>query len=189
MAKSRMTWGQRQELHSILHWLEQPVSDPIQYMIKVAVRSFLNGEDPQLKLEAQGAQPFVVKRACDLARVWIGNERARRRMRSQEILDNRAKYKKHEFTHENFRVKMDLSQDRNYGMVNVSIYAYVEVWIDDETVEKEYLINFSDYKTKEWLTRLMVWALMNKREVLIKPATEEIMASVKMFIPKEKLSA
>ena len=179
-----MTWGQRQELHSILHWMEQPVSDPLQYMVKVAVRCFLNGVDPQMTLEEKGAQPFVAKRACDLARVWIGNERAKRRMRAREILEYRAKNKNNEFTTENFRVKIDHSQDRNYGMVNVSIYCLVEVWLDDDNVEKEYLVNYSDYKTKEWLTRLIVWALMNKREIVMKPADEHIMANMKMFVPR-----
>lgn len=71
-------------------------------------------------------------------------------------------------------------------MVSVSIYCLVEVWEDDDNVEKEYLVNFSDYKTKEWLTRLMVWALMNKRQVLIKPASELEMNSMKMFVPAPK---
>lgn len=71
-------------------------------------------------------------------------------------------------------------------MVNVSIYCMVEVWVDQDEVEKEYLVNFSDFKTKEWLTRLLVWALMNKREVLLKAASEEEMSSKKMFVPKDK---
>lgn len=71
-------------------------------------------------------------------------------------------------------------------MVNVSIYCIVEVWESEDVVEKEYLVNFSDFKTKEWLTRLLVWGLMNKREILIKPATEDEMSSMKMFVPKDK---
>ena len=73
-------------------------------------------------------------------------------------------------------------------MVNTSIYCMVEVWVDDQEIEKEYLVNFSDFKTKEWLTRLLVWALMNRREVLLKPATEAEMASKKMFVPKDKVT-
>lgn len=71
--------------------------------------------------------------------------------------------------------------------MNVSIYCTVEVFEDDnDTPEKEYLVNFSDYKTKEWLTRLLVWALMNNREVLLKAAGEQEMTSMKMFVPKDK---
>lgn len=71
-------------------------------------------------------------------------------------------------------------------MAQVSIYALVEVWTKEEDVEKEYLINFSDYKTKEWLERTMVWALSNDREILIKPATDAEMNSMRMFSPKDK---
>lgn len=73
-------------------------------------------------------------------------------------------------------------------MVSVSIYALVEVWTTDEQVEKEYLVNFSDFKTKEWLTRLMVWALMNQREILLKAAGDHEMSSMKMFVPKDRES-
>lgn len=71
-------------------------------------------------------------------------------------------------------------------MAQVSIYALVEVWTKEDEVEKEYLVNFSDYKTKEWLERLMVWGLMNDREILIKPATDAEMSSMRMFVPKDK---
>jgi hypothetical protein len=182
-----MTWEQRQELHEILNWTRAPVTKPIQYMSKIAVRCYLNGVDAQAKLEDMGTPPFVARRACELAMLFLNNERARRRSQAKQILEYRNR-KNGEFTHENFRVKIDPSQDGNYGMSNVSIYAHVEVWVDDDTVEKEYLINFSDYKTKEWLTRLQVWALMNKREILIRPADENVMSTMKMFVPKDKVS-
>lgn len=73
-------------------------------------------------------------------------------------------------------------------MAQSSIYCVVEVWeagTDTEDCEKEYLVNFSDYGTKEWLTKLLVWGLMNKREVLIKPATQVEMSSMRMFIPRD----
>lgn len=200
-----MSWIQRQELHEILHWLNQPVDKPVDYMTKVAVRCFLNGEDAAAKIEAMGGTGYFARLAVKRAIVFMGNERLKRRMRVKEIVEARKNWSKYgfrtaeklpevvvddftdEFTHDNFHDNIDTSQDRNYGMVNVSIYAHVEVWLDDE-VEKEYLINFSDYKTKEWLMRLQVWALMNEREILIKPSTPEVMASLKMFIPKEKLA-
>ncbi len=75
--------------------------------------------------------------------------------------------------------------------MNISIYCLVEVWETDNELdaEKEYLINFSDYKTKEWLTRTMVWALTNQREIVIKPATEAMLNSMKMFVPRDKVTA
>lgn len=73
-------------------------------------------------------------------------------------------------------------------MTQVSIYSIVEVWIDDDEMEKEYLVNFSDYKTKEWLTRLLVWGLTNQREILIRAASEAEMTSKKMFSPREKVA-
>ena len=77
-------------------------------------------------------------------------------------------------------------------MAQSSIYCVVEVWeagTDTEDCEKEYLVNFSDYGTKEWLTKLLVWALMNTREVLIKPATQVEMTSMRMFIPRDNVEA
>lgn len=73
-------------------------------------------------------------------------------------------------------------------MINASIYCTVEVWEtgENDVVEKEYLVNFSDFTTKEWLTKLLVWALMNKREVMIKAATPDEMTSMRMFMPKPK---
>lgn len=182
-----MTWEQRQELHHILNWTREPVTKPVDYMAKLAVKCFLDGEDAEQFLLAKGIEPFIVKRAMEKARVFIGNERANRRMRGAEILAARAKNTR-EFTFENFRVTIDHTQDRNYGMVAMSIYCVVEVWEDSEQheAEKEYLVNFSDFQTKEWLTRLMVWALTNKREILIKAATEVEMTSMRMFVPKDK---
>jgi len=71
-------------------------------------------------------------------------------------------------------------------MITMSIYCLVEVWVDDDEVEKEYFVNFSDHRIKEWLIRLMVWALMNKREIVIRPATEQDASTMKMFVPKDK---
>ncbi|HEX9429619.1 MAG TPA: hypothetical protein VF944_04510 [Candidatus Bathyarchaeia archaeon] len=185
-----MTPEQRAELHHILDWTREPVTRPIDYMTKLAVKCFLNGQDARAFLLNKGIEAFIVKRAIEKAIVFLGNERLKRKTpaRKAEILAARAR-KSPTFTSENFRVTMDYSQDRNYGMANVSIYCIVEVWEspDDVDVEKEYLVNFSDFTTKEWLTRLMVWALMNKREILIKPATELEMSSMRMFVPKDKV--
>ncbi len=76
-------------------------------------------------------------------------------------------------------------------MAQSSIYCVVEVWEagnDSEDMEKDYLVNFSDYTTKEWLTKLLVWGLMNKREILIKPATQVEMSSMRMFVPKDNVA-
>lgn len=185
MARSKMSWEERQELHHILHWIRSPVSEPIDYMVKLSVRDFLDGVDPRTRLINMGIQPFVAERIVYKAQTFLQNERTKRRLRAKEILATRARNSR-SFTSENFHVTMDPSQDRNYGMVNISIYCLVEVWMEDETVEHEYLINFSDFKTKEWLTRLLVWGLMNKREILLKPASESVMSSMKMFVPKER---
>lgn len=187
MAGGKMSWFQRQELMSILHYVYGPSSSPEEYFKQRALHCFLNGIDAQKYLEEKlGLPAFVAVRFVEKARVWIGNERGKRRNKVPEILKFRGQYVKPEFTSENFRVTMDFSQDRNYGMVNTSIYSVVEVWLD-EKLEKEYLVNYSDFKTKEWLTRLLVWALMNKHEVLIKPAGETEMNSMKMFVPKDKV--
>jgi hypothetical protein len=182
-----MTYAQRRELHAILDWTRRPVKKPFDYLVQVAVREYLNGIDAFQSAVDRGIEPFIVERITSKARVFLGNERAKRRSQTEQILRERSLYKTNDaFTHENFRVTIDNSQDRNYGMTTTSIYCVIEVWEDDQEVEKEYLINFSDYKTKEWLIRLQVWAMSNKREILMKPAGEEEMANMKMFIPKDK---
>lgn len=188
---AKMSREQRQELHHILDWSRQPVKTPVEMMIKFAVRSFLDGVDPEPILLARGIEPFVLKVAMARARAFIGNERGKRRSHAKEILERRTKYVP-TFTYENYRVTIDQTQDRNYGMVTSSIYCVVEVWeagSDSADVEKEYLVNFSDYTTKEWLTKLLVWGLTNKKEILIKPASSEDMDSMKMFVPKTKAAA
>jgi hypothetical protein len=185
LAARKTTFEQRQELHALYHWLTLPVEKPIDFMTKIAVRHFLDGEDAMAHLLDRGIEPFVAKRACEKARTVLQNERMKRRLRALEILRNRERYKP-TFTSENFRITMDHTQNRNSSMVNVSIHCIVEIWTAEDVAEKEYLINFSDFKTKDWLTRLMVWALMNQREILIKPATDVEMNSMKVFIPKDK---
>lgn len=186
MARNKMTWLQRQELHTILHWTKEPVATPMELYVRISVRCFLYGKDAQQVLENQGVPDFVAKRAVEKARVFLGNERAKRRNKGAEIL--KARYGElPTFTHENFRVTIDPEQDRNFGMVSVTIYALVEVWVDEDEPEKEYLINYSDYKTKEWLTKLLVWGLMNKREISIRAATEAELTHMRMFTPKERV--
>ena len=185
MARGLANWEQRQELHHILHWTRQPVKTQMQAMVQYAVRDFLDGVDPSVRFEQMGLERFVYIRAIEKARVFLGNERGKRRNRAKEILAERARNSR-SFTTENFHVTMDYSQHRDYGMVNVSIYCMVEVWLNKDEVEREYLVNYSDFKTKEWLTKLLVWALMNQREVLLKPATEAEIASVRMFVPRDK---
>lgn len=185
--RGRITFEQRQELHKILHWLRMPVASQQEYLIKKAVRHFIDGEDAEAELLKLGITPWYARHCTAKARTVLGNERMKRRY-DPAVKEARLKRQIPKFTSENFGVTIDNSQNRNYGMVSISIYCIVEVWTggEDENVEREYLINFSDFKTKEWLTRLLVWALMNKREVLIKPATEHEMNSMKMFIPSGK---
>lgn len=160
-------------------------------MLRVAIMCFLEGEDAQKALE-QKVPTFVAERIANKARVWLGNERSKRRMRGAQILAERDRLKNaNQFTLGNLRVTIDAAQNRNYGMVNVTIYSVVEVWEagEHQVPEKSHLINFSDFKTKEWLIKLLVWALMNDREVLIKPASQAEMDGMKMFVPRDKVSA
>lgn len=187
-ADNKMTWVQRQEVMHILYWTKTPVEKPMQLYTRVAVRCFLDGIDAAKYLqEKYNLTVYLSERAAGLGRIVIGNERAKRRKDADKIRAERSRNKP-KFTHENFGVTIDTAQHKDFGMANVSIYALVEVWVDDDEVEKEYLINFSDYKTKDWLTRLLVWALMNKRQVLLKPATEHEMNSMRMFVPKDRES-
>lgn len=71
-------------------------------------------------------------------------------------------------------------------MSTMAIFSLVEVFLEDEELEKDYLVNYSDFAVKEWLIKMLVWALMNKREVVIKPATEEDMNTRRVFNPKPK---
>lgn len=153
--------------------------------MKFAVKCFLSGEDPEPLLLAKGIPPFVLKRALEKARVFIGNERAKRRKHGAAITAARTRNLP-TFTSGNIRVTMDHTQDRNYGMAHASIYCIVEVWEENEDVdvEKEYLVNFSDYVTKEWLTKLLVWGLTNRKEILIKAASSDQMSSMRMFVPR-----
>lgn len=151
------------------------------------MRCYLNCIDAEDFLIRNGIEPFQRKRVMAKARTILARQREQLRERKLLAKEAAEQDEIQEFTHENFRVNIDTSQHRNYGMVNVSIHCLVEVWQEDD-VEKEYLVNFSDYKTKEWLTRLLVWALMNQREVLIKPAGEAEMTSMRVFVPKEKVA-
>ena len=153
--------------------------------MKHALRLFMKGNidvEAFLTLEYNA---YVAHRACLDARAYLAEVYYYRKLRKDEIQAERdEENRRGEFTIENFRVKIDKYQNRNFGAMNVSIYCIVEVWTDDDNVEKEYLVNYSDYKTKEWLTKLLVWGLMNKREILIKPATQTELTSMKMFVPK-----
>lgn len=184
MARDRPDWLVRRELHKIFYYIQTPSSSPHEYLVKLAIKHWLNGKDA-LELLKEQVPAFRAERACHTARVFLGNERAKRRSQTKEILAQREAGRP-TFTYRNTRVTIDNTQHRDYGMAQVSIYALVEVWTKEDEVEKEYLVNFSDYKTKEWLERLMVWGLMNDREILIKPATDAEMSSMRMFVPKDK---
>lgn len=188
--RHRWDWAVRQELHAILHHIRSPSSSPFEHMVKTAIKCYLDGVDAQAELEKR-VPAFQAAVACTKARTFLGNERSKRRIRSKEIIEERNRGRSaNQFTSENLRVTIDQAQDRNYGMVNVTIYSMVEVWEvgEQNEPEKEYLVNFSDYATKEWLMRLMVWALLNQREVHVMPATEHQLTTVRMFVPKDKVT-
>lgn len=175
-----------EELKSVWEFLDKPGTKE-DFLWRWAVRLYLSGQDPEPVLLEEGVSERVAYLETWKARNWLRLQRAKRRGRSQEILLSRQV--KPAFTFENFGVTIDKTQHKDLGMTVVSIYCIVEVWDEDEETEKEYLVNFSDFKTKEWLTRLMVWALMNKKQVLVRPATEQAMATMRMFIPKDKSDA
>lgn len=189
MERRELSYEERQELLAILAWIRFPAESRIDHLTKLAVDHFLHCEDAKACLVERGVEPFVAERACNRARTVLYNERAKKRERWVEENRNKPK-EKHTFTSENFRITIDHTQDRDFGMVSVSIHCIVEVYeVDQDDPEKKYLVNFSDFKTKEWLIRLLVWGLMNKREIVLSPATEADMASMKVFIPKEKQPA
>lgn len=175
------------ELEPYRDFLSLPVGSPQEFMWRYAVMLFLRGVDAE-KYMLEGAHPSRVKEirlAIHRARDYLWRVRQERRGRAAEIQRERGLIPS--FTFENFGVTIDKTQHKDLGMVSISIYCIVEVWDEDEETEKEYLVNFSDFKTKEWLTRLLVWGLMNKKQVHISPATEHAMATMKMFIPKERV--
>lgn len=176
---------EHEEIHEVQRFIDKPSESPEEFMTQMAVKCYMDGVDAEAVLtELFGAQDAFF--ACRAGRLYLNKHRAQLR----RYVHGRPQAKKREFTTENFRITIDTTQSKDYGMVNVSIYCMVEIWSDEDqnAAEKEYLVNFSDYKTKEWLTRLLVWGLMNKREVVIKPATEEEMSSMKMFIPKDHVA-
>ncbi len=67
-----------------------------------------------------------------------------------------------------------------------SIYAIVAVIAENDVCEREFLINYSHYETKLWLTRTLVWCLLNSRTLTIEEATEDDLKNRKLFIPSAK---
>lgn len=176
-----------EELRPYQESLKLAVGSQDEFMWRYAALLYLKGVDAEarmLSVAAEDKKP-AVRRAINRARAYLSRVRGERRKREAEIQRERGLIPS--FTFENFGVTIDKTQHKDLGMVSISIYCIVEVWDEDEETEKEYLVNFSDFKTKEWLTRLLVWGLMNKKQVHISPATEHAMATMKMFIPKERV--
>lgn len=67
-----------------------------------------------------------------------------------------------------------------------SIYTIVTIITEDDETEREFLVNYSHYETKLWLTRTIVWCVLNQRTLQIELATEEDIRSRKQFIPTSK---
>jgi hypothetical protein len=178
--------SERRELKPYLQYIFDPVASPDEYLKKLAIRLFLQGQDALALISAQ-VDFTAAERACNQARAWLGDIRGARRKDAFTIKKERKRALNiNHFTFENFHDIMGYSSNRNLHMITMSIYCLVEVWVDDDEVEKEYFVNFSDHRIKVWLTRLMVWALMNKREIVIRPATEQDASTMKMFVPKDK---
>lgn len=176
-----------EELRPYQESLKLAVGSQDEFMWRYAALLYLKGVDAEarmLSVAAEDKKP-AVRRAITRARAYLSRVRGERRKREAEIQRERGLIPS--FTFENFGVTIDKTQHKDLGMVSISIYCIVEVWDEDEETEKEYLVNFSDFKTKEWLTRLLVWGLMNKKQVHISPATEHAMATMKMFIPKDRV--
>ena len=176
----------RQEILYIVKWAKEPSTSPQDYMKKLAVRCFLEGRDPAPVLAKMGIPEFQYMVAIKKAIIVLNNERAKRRPLADQI--RREREEAGIFTSGNLRVKMNHSQNRIVGSMSVSIYCVVQIYLEDEEVEKEYLVCYSDFKVKEWLTKTLVWALTNQREVTIKPASDIDMNSMRMFVPKVEVA-
>lgn len=179
-----MSSEQRAELHEILHYILGPCSSPGELLKQRAIMCFLNCQDPIETLVSRGIPRYQAVVARSRAYYYLNGLRDKRRRMAAEIRRKREADKKPRFTYQNFSVTMDHADNTGLGASTMSIFALVEVFQEDEEFEKEFLVNYSDYDTKEWLIKTLVWSLMNKREVVIKPATEEDMKK-RLFTPRK----
>lgn len=179
-----MAQERRTELDPYIDYLKHPGHTVYETLLKFAIGKYLRGHDAEKALMELTKDRAKAEKMARRARTWLKHVRNERKARAHEILSERQKPLI--FTFENFSVNIDSAHDKDSGMTQVSIYSVIEVLNDDEEQEKEYLVNFSDYKTKEWLTRLLVWGLMNKKEIIVKPAVESDLTTMRMFVPKEK---
>lgn len=65
-----------------------------------------------------------------------------------------------------------------------SLFSMVTI-IGDKEEDREFLVNYSNHTTKIWLTKTLIWALTNNREISIMRATPEEVATRPLFTPKE----
>lgn len=52
--------------------------------------------------------------------------------------------------------------------------------------DREFLVNFSNHETKVWLTKTMIWGLMNGKTVSITRASQRDTESRQLFIPQQE---
>jgi hypothetical protein len=55
---------------------------------------------------------------------------------------------------------------------------------DGERHDLEYLVNYSDWPVKDWLTKTTVWAATNSRTLTLRGATDDDLRSRRQFRPK-----
>ena len=65
-----------------------------------------------------------------------------------------------------------------------SLFSMVTI-IGKNEEDREFLVNYSSHGTKVWLTKTLIWALTNDREVSIMRATPDEVATRPLFTPKE----
>ncbi len=64
-----------------------------------------------------------------------------------------------------------------------SIFCIVTIVDEDDKEEKQFLVNYSAYDVKTWLTRTTVWALTNKKTLVLEEASAEDLKTMEMFVP------
>lgn len=55
---------------------------------------------------------------------------------------------------------------------------------DGDSRDLEYLVNYSEWPIKDWLTKTTVWALTNGRSVAMRAADQQDLDSRRRFWPK-----
>ncbi len=64
-----------------------------------------------------------------------------------------------------------------------SLFSLVTITGKDVPV-REFLINYSHHDTKVWLTKTLIWGLMNERQINVARATARDIETKQLFTPR-----